>query len=50
MQARRYLAFLAAILITVGQAVIFAADTAASAQSADASIAAWLQSSLSSDV
>jgi hypothetical protein len=39
MNARRYLTLLAAILTTVGQALIFATDTAASAESVLASIA-----------
>jgi hypothetical protein len=34
MQARRFLTFLAALLVTSGQALIFAADTKASAPSA----------------
>jgi len=42
MQARRSLAFLAALLITLGQALIFAVDTGASAQVAEPSTAALL--------
>lgn len=40
MQAHRTLAFLAALLITLGQALIFAVDTRASAQVAEPSTAA----------
>jgi hypothetical protein len=39
MNAHRIYAFLAAILITVGQTLIFATDTAASAQGAEPSVA-----------
>jgi hypothetical protein len=39
MNARRYLTLLAAILTTVGQTLIFVTDTAASAESALASVA-----------
>ena len=45
MQARRSLTFLAAVLITVGQALIFAVDTSARAQTADAPAASVVQSS-----
>ena len=45
MQARRSLSFLAAVLITLGQALIFAADTAASARGAEPAIAMQLLSS-----
>ena len=37
MNARRFLTFLAAILVTVGQALVFATDTAASAEALFAS-------------
>ena len=44
MNARRFLTFLAAILITAVQTLIFAADTA-SAQGAELSVATLAQSS-----
>jgi len=51
MQARRSLTFLAAVLITLGQALIFAVDTSASTPAADASVATVLQlSATSADV
>jgi hypothetical protein len=39
MNAHRIYAFLAAILITVGQTLIFATDTAASAQGTESALA-----------
>lgn len=48
MQTRRFLTFLAAVLITLGQALIFAADTAASAQGAVPAIAGVVQAHASS--
>jgi len=45
MTARRTVTFLAAILITLGQTLIFAADTAASAEAMLASVANPAQSS-----
>jgi len=45
MTTRRFLTFLAAILITVGQTLIFVTDTAASAESVLASVATQAQSS-----
>ena len=45
MTARRSLTFLAAILITLGQTLIFAADTAVSAEAMVASAANLAQSS-----
>lgn len=42
MNARRFLTFLAASLITAGQALIFAADTSASTPNASPSAAAQL--------
>jgi hypothetical protein len=48
MTARRLLTSLAAILITLGQTLIFAADTAASAEAMLASVANLAQSSAGS--
>jgi hypothetical protein len=45
MTIRRFLTFLAAILITAGQTLIFVADTAASAEAVLASVANHAQSS-----
>ena len=45
MNARRLLTILAAILITAGQTLILAADTAATAQGAEPSVASVLHSS-----
>ena len=50
MNARRFLTLAAAILITAGQALIFAADTAASAPGAEPTLATLVHSSVESSM